>query len=78
MPALDLRASASPRPESRLLPRLRSIRRQDAHARPPRRRELHAPPPTSTLASSSATTSLHSSRQQGDIALKEHVASVSA
>jgi ethanolamine utilization microcompartment shell protein EutS len=45
---------------------------------PPRCRtgELHAPQPTSALALSSITTSLHSSKQQGDIALKAHVVSV--
>jgi hypothetical protein len=35
---------------------------------------LHAPPPTSAVASSSAMTSLHSFKQQGEIALKAHVA----
>jgi len=38
--------------------------------------ELHAPLPTSAQVSSSTTTSLHSSRQQGDTALKTQVASV--
>jgi hypothetical protein len=38
--------------------------------------ELHAPLPNSTLASSSAMTSVYSSKQQGDIVLKAHVASV--
>jgi len=40
--AADLRATPSPRPDLRLLPWLRSIRRRDAHARPLRHRELHA------------------------------------
>jgi hypothetical protein len=39
-------------------------------------RELHASLPTSTLASSSATMILYSFKQQGDIALKAHVASI--
>jgi hypothetical protein len=38
--------------------------------------ELHVLPPTSMLESSLATMSLHSSKQQGDIALKAYVASV--
>jgi hypothetical protein len=38
--------------------------------------ELRVPPPISALASSSATTSLYSSKQQGDIALKAHVPSL--
>jgi hypothetical protein len=39
--------------------------------------ELHALPPTSMPESSSATMSLHSSKQQGDIALKAYVSSIS-
>ena len=38
--------------------------------------ELHASLPTSAPASSSATTSVHSSKQQGNIVLKSHLASV--
>jgi hypothetical protein len=38
--------------------------------------ELHAPSPTSTPVSSSVTMSLHSSKQQCDITLEAHVASL--
>jgi hypothetical protein len=45
---------------------------------PPRRRVASAPaiPVSYALVSSSAMTSLHSSKQQDDIALKAHIASI--